>query len=75
MRCASVHDTAGARIANIARAPSIIGTLYTAGIPIVAGTDLVVPGHTMHREMELDVQAGFTPMEGRFRRRPACRRA
>lgn len=42
---------------------STIGALYQAGIPIVAGTDQVVPGHSLHREIELYVQAGLTPME------------
>jgi imidazolonepropionase-like amidohydrolase len=41
----------------------IIGALHRAGIPIVAGTDQVVPGHSLRREIELYVQAGFTPME------------
>ncbi len=32
-------------------------------IPIVAGTDKAVPGHSLHRELELYVQAGLTPMQ------------
>lgn len=42
---------------------AIVGVLHRGGIPIVAGTDQTVPGHSLHREMELYVQAGFTPME------------
>jgi imidazolonepropionase-like amidohydrolase len=42
---------------------AIIGALHRAGVPIVAGTDQSVPGHSLHREIELYVQAGFTPME------------
>jgi imidazolonepropionase-like amidohydrolase len=42
---------------------AIVGLLHKAGIPIVAGTDQAVPGHSLHRELELYVQAGFTPME------------
>jgi len=42
---------------------AIVGALRRAGIPIVAGTDQAVPGHSLHREIELYVQAGFTPME------------
>jgi len=42
---------------------SIVGMLHKAGIPVVAGTDQTVPGHSLHREIELYVQAGFTPME------------
>jgi imidazolonepropionase-like amidohydrolase len=40
-----------------------VGALRKAGIPIVAGTDQTVPGHSLHREIELYVQGGFTPME------------
>jgi imidazolonepropionase-like amidohydrolase len=41
-----------------------VGVLHRAGVTIVAGTDqLPVPGHSLHRELELYVQAGFTPME------------
>lgn len=42
---------------------AIIGALHRAGIPIVAGTDQAVPGHSLHREIELYVKSGFTPME------------
>jgi imidazolonepropionase-like amidohydrolase len=42
---------------------AVVGLLHRAGIPIVAGTDQTVPGHSLHREIELYVQAGFTPME------------
>jgi imidazolonepropionase-like amidohydrolase len=42
---------------------AIIGALHRAGVPIVAGTDVVVPGHSIYREMELYVRAGLTPME------------
>jgi imidazolonepropionase-like amidohydrolase len=41
----------------------VVGALHRAGVPIVAGTDQAVPGHSLHREIELYVQAGFTPME------------
>jgi imidazolonepropionase-like amidohydrolase len=42
---------------------AVVGALHKAGIPIVAGTDQAVPGYSLHREIELYVQAGFTPME------------
>jgi imidazolonepropionase-like amidohydrolase len=42
---------------------AIVGALHRAGIPIVAGTDQTVPGHSVHREIELYVKAGFTPLE------------
>jgi imidazolonepropionase-like amidohydrolase len=41
----------------------IIGSLHKAGVTIVAGTDQAVPGFSLYRELELYVQAGFTPME------------
>ena len=40
-----------------------VKTLHDAKIPIVVGTDQTVPGHSVHRAMELFVEAGFTPME------------
>jgi imidazolonepropionase-like amidohydrolase len=41
----------------------ITGALHRAGVPIVAGTDVGVPGHTLYRELELYVKAGLTPLE------------
>jgi imidazolonepropionase-like amidohydrolase len=41
----------------------IIRTLHAAGISIVAGTDQSIPGYSLHREMEIYVQDGFTPLE------------
>jgi imidazolonepropionase-like amidohydrolase len=41
----------------------ITGALHRAGVPIIAGTDVGVPGHTLHRELELYVKAGMTPLE------------
>ena len=42
---------------------AVVGALHRAGIPVVAGTDQAVPGHSLHREIELYVEAGFTPLE------------
>lgn len=42
---------------------AILGALHRAGIPIMTGTDQTIPGHSIHREIELYVKAGFTPME------------
>jgi parallel beta-helix repeat protein len=42
---------------------AVLGVLHRAGVPIVAGTDVVVPGHSLHRELELYVEAGMAPME------------
>jgi predicted amidohydrolase YtcJ len=41
--------------------------LHRAGVPILAGTDVgnpfLVPGYSLHRELQLLVQAGLTPLE------------
>jgi imidazolonepropionase-like amidohydrolase len=42
--------------------------MHKAGVPLLAGTDTaagvyVVPGFSLHEEMELFVEAGLTPME------------
>ncbi|WP_324674770.1 amidohydrolase family protein [Hymenobacter sp. GOD-10R] len=42
----------------------LVKQLYDQGIPIVAGTDMVFPGTSLARELELYVQqAGLTPMQ------------
>jgi imidazolonepropionase-like amidohydrolase len=59
-----VPDAAAERTrAQLLQYIAIVGALHKAGIPVVAGTDQVVPGHSLHREIELYVQAGFTPLE------------
>lgn len=44
-----------------------VGRIQAAGVPIVLGTDTgnpyVYPGYSVHRELELLVQAGLTPMQ------------
>ncbi|MBC7895044.1 MAG: amidohydrolase family protein [Cytophagaceae bacterium] len=42
---------------------NIIKALHDAGVPIVAGTDGAIPGHSLLRSIELFAQAGLTPME------------
>lgn len=68
----SVIGTAGTPAASSTNAPpsgrmndqyAALRALYAAGVPIVAGTDKAVPGHSLHRELELYVQAGLTPMQ------------
>ena len=49
--------------ARFAKALALLKLLHQAGVPIVAGTDQTVPGHSIYRELELYVQAGFTPLE------------
>jgi len=46
----------------------IVAQMHHAGIPFMAGTDTapgpyVVPGFSLHDELELLVEAGFTPLE------------
>ncbi len=41
----------------------ILRRLHAAGIPVIAGTDQAIPGYSLHRELELYVEAGFTPLE------------
>jgi imidazolonepropionase-like amidohydrolase len=55
-------DPAAAR-ARLERGLRIVGELHRAGVPIVAGTDEGIPGHSLHREIELYVEAGLTPLE------------
>lgn len=55
-------EAAGAR-ALLRQLISVVSALHKAGIPVVAGTDVGVAGHSLHRELELYVRAGFTPME------------
>jgi imidazolonepropionase-like amidohydrolase len=42
---------------------ALIKALFAAGVPIVAGTDKAIPGHSLHRELELYVEAGIAPMD------------
>lgn len=42
---------------------ALLGELHRQGVTIVAGTDIAVMGHSLYRELELYVRAGFTPME------------
>ncbi len=42
---------------------AVLRALHRAGVTIVAGTDQAVPGHSLHREIEIYASAGFTPME------------
>ncbi|MGH9597046.1 MAG: amidohydrolase family protein, partial [Edaphobacter sp.] len=42
---------------------AVIGALYRAGVPIVAGSDTGLIGFGLDRELELYVKAGMTPMQ------------
>lgn len=45
----------------------VVGAMHRAGVPFMTGTDLsgayVFAGFSLHHELELFVQAGFTPLE------------
>jgi imidazolonepropionase-like amidohydrolase len=49
--------------ARLERGLRIVKALHDAGVPVVVGTDEGIPGHSVHREIELYVEAGLTPME------------
>ncbi|MDR3698518.1 MAG: amidohydrolase family protein [Candidatus Sulfopaludibacter sp.] len=42
---------------------AVIGGLHKAGVPIIPGSDTGLVGYGLHRELELYVEAGMTPME------------
>ena len=58
---------AGAPVRTLDSAFAVIRQLRAAGVPILAGSDAPNPGTAfgaaMHRELELLVQAGLTPVE------------
>jgi imidazolonepropionase-like amidohydrolase len=59
-------STAAADAAQSARFHEMLGSilaLHKGGVTLVAGTDKAIPGHSLHRELELYVEAGLTPME------------
>jgi predicted amidohydrolase YtcJ len=49
--------------ARLTESFEILRGLFEAGVPIVAGTDKAVPAHSLHRELELYVEAGIPPMD------------
>ena len=55
-------DAAAART-RLERGLHIVKALHDAGVPVVVGTDEGIPGHSVHREIELYVEAGFTSLE------------
>ena len=59
----AVDIDAGTARTRLERGLRIVKALHDAGVPIVVGTDEGIPGHSVHREIELYVEAGFSPME------------
>jgi imidazolonepropionase-like amidohydrolase len=55
-------DAATAR-RRVTDAERMVKALFDAGVPIVAGTDGGLPGHSLLRSLELYVEAGLTPMQ------------
>ncbi|HET9803862.1 MAG TPA: amidohydrolase family protein [Candidatus Acidoferrum sp.] len=55
------------RAALLEKSSALVGLMQKSGVKILAGTDsaapYVVPGFSLHEELELLVQAGLTPME------------
>jgi imidazolonepropionase-like amidohydrolase len=61
-------DDLATRKRFVAKELEVVGALHRAGAPFLAGTDtppgvFVFPGFSLHDELELFVQAGFTPVE------------
>jgi len=68
LREALDHPAATGDKADVANAhwqvlQATLHALHAAGITIVAGTDQAIPGYSLHRELEIYVDAGFTPLE------------
>ena len=55
-------DAATAR-RRVVESERMVKALFDAGVPIVAGTDGALPGHSLLRSLELYVEAGLTPMQ------------
>ncbi len=61
----SVTNATDARTARgrVVDSERMVKALFDAGVPIVAGTDGALPGHSLLRSLELYVEAGLTPMQ------------
>jgi imidazolonepropionase-like amidohydrolase len=58
------NDTDAAAARNRVRdSQAMVKALFDAGVPIVAGTDGALPGHSLLRSIEMFVDAGLTPMQ------------
>jgi imidazolonepropionase-like amidohydrolase len=49
--------------ARMAQTLAVIGALHKGGVTIVPGSDTGLVGYGLHRELELYVEAGMTPLE------------
>jgi imidazolonepropionase-like amidohydrolase len=64
-RNTGVSDTADVRFYKgfLSDCKQITKKLVDEGITVVAGTDMGMPGYSLYRELELYVDAGFTPLQ------------
>jgi hypothetical protein len=63
-----VYETVSSRSRYPAFLKTVVASLHRAGVPIIAGTDANgipnhPPGASLHRELQLLVECGFTPFE------------
>jgi imidazolonepropionase-like amidohydrolase len=62
------RDDAATRKRFVDKELEMVGAMHRAGVPFLAGTDTaagvqVYPGYSLHEELELFVEAGFTPLQ------------
>lgn len=57
------NTTADQMRERMAQSLAVIGALHRAGVTIVPGSDTGLVGYGLHREIEIYVEAGMTPME------------
>jgi hypothetical protein len=57
------NTTADQMHERTAQSLAVIGALHRAGVTIVPGSDTGLVGYGLHREIELYVEAGMTPLE------------
>lgn len=57
------NATADQQHARMAQSGAVIMALFRAGVPIVPGSDTGLVGWGLHRELEIYVGAGMTPLE------------
>jgi imidazolonepropionase-like amidohydrolase len=67
-RAAATDSAARTRAGSATRRLALIKRLHDAKVPLLAGTDApqgydLVPGASLHRELQLLVRAGLTPLE------------
>lgn len=60
------RETDPVRKADYRRSLELVGKMFRAGVPLLAGTDVgnpyIAPGFSIHEELKLLVEAGLTPL-------------